>query len=152
MSRLNAGNGDIVVAGDFLPYAKAGSPLPLPDRLSVFRCVQIVRRLSLKNREIGLFCNVSAAALTDAGFPQLLAFIEANRALAPSLVFEFTQNAVRNMRPMEHESLAALAEQGFRFSMDNLTDAGKDAEEARGRFRPACPGRRSQLEHDPEKA
>ncbi len=122
VSRFNAGNGDIVVAGDFLPYAEAGSLLPMLDRLSVFRCVQIVRRLLLKNREIGLFSNVSAAALTDAGFPQLLEFIEANRALAPSLVFEFTQNAVRNMGPMEHESLAALAERGFRFSMDNLTD------------------------------
>ena len=37
-------------------------------------------------------------------------------------MFEFTQNAVRGMGPMEHESLAALAERGFRFSMDNLVD------------------------------
>jgi cyclic-di-GMP phosphodiesterase, flagellum assembly factor TipF len=122
LSRLNAGSGDLVAAGDFLPYAEAGSLLPKLDRLSVFRCVQIVRRLSLKNREIGLFCNVSGAALTDSGFPQLLEFVEANRALAPSLVFEFTQSAVRTMGPIEHESLAALAERGFRFSMDNLTD------------------------------
>ena len=122
LSRLNAGSGDLVTAADFLPYAEAASLLPKLDRLSAFRCVQIVRRLSLKNREIGLFCNVSAAALTDAGFPQLLEFIEANRALAPSLVFEFTQGAVRNMGPMEHEALAAIAERGFRFSMDNLTD------------------------------
>jgi cyclic-di-GMP phosphodiesterase TipF (flagellum assembly factor) len=84
--------------------------------------VQVVRRLLLKNRDIGLFCNLSAATLTDAGFPQLLEFIEANRAIAPSLVFEFTQSAVRNMGPIEHESLAALAERGFRFSMDNLSD------------------------------
>ena len=48
--------------------------------------------------------------------------LEANRAIAPSLVFEFTQDAVRAMGPIEHESLAALAERGFRFSMDNLTD------------------------------
>ena len=122
LSRLNAGSGELVTAADFLPYAEAASLLPKLDRLSVFRCVQIVRRLSLKNREIGLFCNVSASALTDAGFPQLLEFIEANRALAPSLMFEFTQNAVRNMGRMEHEALAAIAERGFRFSMDNLTD------------------------------
>jgi cyclic-di-GMP phosphodiesterase, flagellum assembly factor TipF len=122
LSRLNAGSGDMVAAGDFIPYAEAGALLPKLDRLSVFRCVQIVRRLLLKNREIGLFCNVSAAALTDAGFPQLLEFIEANRAIAPSLIFEFTQHAVRSMGPIEHESLAALAERGFRFSMDNLTD------------------------------
>ncbi len=52
----------------------------------------------------------------------MLEFVEANRAIAPSLVFEFTQSAVRAMGPIEHESLAALAERGFRFSMDNLTD------------------------------
>jgi cyclic-di-GMP phosphodiesterase TipF (flagellum assembly factor) len=51
-----------------------------------------------------------------------LEFIEANRAIAPSLVFEFRQDAVRAMGPIEHESLAALAERGFRFSMDNLID------------------------------
>jgi cyclic-di-GMP phosphodiesterase, flagellum assembly factor TipF len=122
VSRLNAGNGDVVAAGDFLPYAEAGSLLPKLDSLSVLRCVQVVRRLLLKNRDIGLFCNLSAATLTDAGFPQLLEFIEANRAIAPSLVLEFTQSGVRNMGPMEHESLAALAERGFRFSMDNLSD------------------------------
>jgi hypothetical protein len=38
--------------------------------------VQVVRRLLLKNREIGLFCNLSAATLTDAGFPQLLELID----------------------------------------------------------------------------
>jgi cyclic-di-GMP phosphodiesterase, flagellum assembly factor TipF len=122
MSRLNAGNGEVVAAADFLPYAEAGSLLPKLDGLCVLRCVQVVRRLLLKNRDIGLFCNLSVATLTDAGFPQLLELIEANRAIAPSLVFEFTQNAVRGMGPMEHESLAALAERGFRFSMDNLVD------------------------------
>jgi len=60
--------------------------------------------------------------LTDASFPQLLEFAEANRAIAPLLVFEFTQSAVRAMGPIENESLAALAERGFRFSMDNLSD------------------------------
>ena len=122
VSRLNAGNGEMVAAEDFLPFAEAGSLLPKLDSLSVLRCVQVVRRLLLKNRDIGLFCNLSVATLTDAGFAQLLEFLEANRAIAPSLVFEFTQTAVRSMGPIEHESLAALAERGFRFSMDNLTD------------------------------
>jgi cyclic-di-GMP phosphodiesterase, flagellum assembly factor TipF len=122
MSRLNAGNGDVVAAGDFLPYAEAGALMPKLDGVCVLRCVQLVRRLLLKNREVGLFCNLSVATLTDAGFPQLLELIDANRAIAPSLVFEFSQNAVRSMGPIEHESLAALAERGFRFSMDNLVD------------------------------
>jgi cyclic-di-GMP phosphodiesterase, flagellum assembly factor TipF len=122
LSRLKTDGGDLVAAGDFIKFAEAGSLMPKLDKLSVLRCVQVVRRLLLKNREIGLFCNLSAATLTNVTFPQLLEFIEANRAIAPALVFEFTQNAVRGMGPIEHESLAALAERGFRFSMDNLTD------------------------------
>jgi cyclic-di-GMP phosphodiesterase, flagellum assembly factor TipF len=122
VSRLKTGNGEIVAAADFLSYAEAAALLPTLDNLSVLRCVQVVRRLLLKNRDVGLFCNLSVASLIDAGFPQLLEFIEANRAIAPSLVFEFAQSAVRAMGPIEHESLAALAERGFRFSMDNLSD------------------------------
>jgi cyclic-di-GMP phosphodiesterase TipF (flagellum assembly factor) len=122
LSRLKAENGDLMAAGEFLGFAEAGGLMPKLDNLSVLRCVQIVRRLLLKNREIGLFCNLSAETLTDAGFPKLLEFMEANRAIAPSLVFEFTQNAVRAMGPIEHESMAALAELGFRFSIDNVTD------------------------------
>jgi cyclic-di-GMP phosphodiesterase TipF (flagellum assembly factor) len=122
LSRLKLGSGDLIAAADFLPYAEAGSLLPKLDSLMVLRCVQVVRRLSLKSRDVGVFCNLSGSTLTDASFPQLLEFAEANRAIAPLLVFEFTQSAVRAMGPIEHESLAALAERGFRFSIDNLTD------------------------------
>jgi cyclic-di-GMP phosphodiesterase, flagellum assembly factor TipF len=133
VSRLKAENGEVVAAGDFLPYAAVGGLLPKLDSLSVTRCVQVIRRLLLKNREIGLFCNLAVATLTDAGFPQLLEFIEANRAIASSLVFEFGQGAVRAMGPIEHESLAALAQRGFRFSMDNLTDLRIDPRELNDR-------------------
>jgi cyclic-di-GMP phosphodiesterase, flagellum assembly factor TipF len=129
VSRLKADNGDIVSAGDFLPYAEAGLLLPRLDSFAVSRCVQIVRRLLLKNRDIGLFCNLSTATLADPGFAKLLELLEANRAIAPALVFEFTQSAVRAMGPIEHASLAALAERGFRFSMDNLADLRINARE-----------------------
>jgi cyclic-di-GMP phosphodiesterase TipF (flagellum assembly factor) len=122
MSRIKGEGGEHIVAADFLKYAEAGSLMPKLDHLTVLRCVQVVRRLLLKNRDIGLFCNLSGATLTDSGFAGLLEFIEANRAIAPSLVFEFTQSAVRAMGPIEHESLAALAERGFRFSIDSLSD------------------------------
>jgi cyclic-di-GMP phosphodiesterase, flagellum assembly factor TipF len=129
LSRLKAENGDHVAAGDFIAYAESGSLMPKLDHLSALRCVQVVRRLLLKNRDIGLFCNLSGATLTDSGFAKFLEFMEANRAIAPALVFEFTQSAVRAMGPIEHESMAALAERGFRFSMDNLTDLRVDARE-----------------------
>jgi cyclic-di-GMP phosphodiesterase, flagellum assembly factor TipF len=129
LSRLKADNGDLVLADDFLDYAEAGRLMPSLDNLSVVRCVQVVRRLLLKSRDVGLFCNLSSATLTDSSFPRFLEFMEANRAIAPALVFEFTQSAVRAMGPIEHESLAALAERGYRFSIDNLTDLRVEARE-----------------------
>jgi len=133
MSRIKGDDGEHIVAADFLRYAEAGALMPRLDHLTVLRCVQVVRRLLLKNRDIGLFCNVSGATLTDAGFAGLLEFMEANRAIAPSLVFEFSQSAVRAMGPIEHESLAALAERGFRFSMDSLSDLRVDPRELNDR-------------------
>jgi len=81
-----------------------------------------VRRLLLQKREVGLFCNLAAATLADPGFARFLELMDANRAIAAALVFEFTQSAVRAMGAVEHASLATLAERGFRFAMDNLTD------------------------------
>ncbi len=127
MSRLRGEDGTLIAAVDFLPHAEAAGLMPPIDNLLLFRCVQVLRRLLLKNRDIGMFCNISATTLADSAvFPQLLEFMEANRALAPSLTFEFTQSAVRAMGPIETESLAALASRGFRFSMDNVTDLRVD--------------------------
>jgi cyclic-di-GMP phosphodiesterase TipF (flagellum assembly factor) len=123
VARLRAGDGDPLMAADFLPYAEIGGLMPKIDNLMMFRCVQVVRRLLAKNREIGLFCNLSASTLVDAEtFPQFSEFMEANKAIAPALVFEFTQTALRQMGPIENESLAALRERGYRFSLDNVTD------------------------------
>ncbi len=125
LSRLRGDNGDAIPAADFVPAAEDAGLMPKIDNLAVFRCVQIVRRLLLKNREVGLFCNLSAATLTDATvFPQLVEFLEANRAIAPSLVLEFRHAVWRTMGPREHEALATLAQHGYRFSIDNVTDLG----------------------------
>ena len=123
MSRLRTESGDVLLAADFIPQAQRAGLMASIDNLVVFRCVQVVRRLLLKNRDIGLFCNLSKSTLTDAAvFQQLLDFLEANRAIAPSLVLEFTQSALRAAGPIENESLSALADRGYRFSLDNLQD------------------------------
>src|SRR6478609_10544989 len=97
--------------------------MPRIDNLIMFRGVQVTRRLQLKSRELGVFCNISPSTLIDAAqFKQFLDFMDANRALADSVILEFSQSAVRNFGPIEHESLSALAERGFRFSMDGVAD------------------------------
>ena len=130
MSRLRTEEGEIIPAGDFIEYAENVGLMPKIDNLLVFRCVQVTRRLQLKSRDVGLFCNISASTLTDTTFfKQFLDFMDANRALSGALMFEFTQRAYRNFGPIEHERLAALAERGFRFSMDHVADLRMEPKE-----------------------
>jgi cyclic-di-GMP phosphodiesterase TipF (flagellum assembly factor) len=83
----------------------------------------VLRRLMVRNKEVGVFCNVSATTLGNpASFAQCLDFLEANRALAPSFVLEFKQAAFRRLGPTETEHLAALSQRGYRFSIDHVTD------------------------------
>jgi cyclic-di-GMP phosphodiesterase, flagellum assembly factor TipF len=123
LARLRTADGELLAATDFLSAAEAGGLMPRIDNLMVFRCVQVVRRLMSKNRDVGLFCNIAAATLADAEFfPQFTEFMEANRAIAPALVFEFTQAAYRAFGPIETESLGTLMGWGFRFSLDHVGD------------------------------
>jgi cyclic-di-GMP phosphodiesterase TipF (flagellum assembly factor) len=122
-TRLRTADGTLLQPAEFLEPAEAGGLMARIDHMLLLRCVQVVRRLQLKNREIGLFCNIAASTLNDPRlFPQMLQFMDANRALAPSLVLEFKQSMLRALGPLETESLAALRELGFRFCMDGLTD------------------------------
>jgi cyclic-di-GMP phosphodiesterase TipF (flagellum assembly factor) len=123
VSRLRTEEGEILPAADFIEIAEMARLMPKIDNLLAFRCVQVTRRLQLKSRDVGLFCNISATTLTDAtAFKQFLDFMDANRALSSALVFEFTQSAYRSFGPIEQEGLSALAELGYRFSMDHVTD------------------------------
>src|ERR1043166_1270342 len=123
LTRLRSDDGELLQPADFLEFAESGGLMPMIDNVLLFRCVQVVRRLAAKNRESGLFCNIAADTLIDsATFPQFSEFMEANRALASAIVFEFAQATVRGLGPIEQESLAALAQLGFRFSMDQVTD------------------------------
>lgn len=123
VSRLRMDDGEVIPAGAFIEYVESAGLMPKLDNLLLFRCVHVTRRLQIKNRDVGLFCNISPATLTDGVyFKQTLEFMDANRALAPALIFEFSQSAYRSFGPIERESLAALAERGFRFSMDHVAD------------------------------
>ncbi len=123
LSRLRTEEGEIVAAADFIEDADAAGLMPRIDNLVIFRSVQVTRRLQLKSRDVGVFCNLSPRTLTDANaFKQFLDFMDANRALSESLILEFSQGAYRNFGPIEMESLSALAERGFRFSMDHVGD------------------------------
>jgi cyclic-di-GMP phosphodiesterase TipF (flagellum assembly factor) len=123
VTRLRDDKDQILTADDFVGIAEAAGLIGRIDHMVMLRCVQVLRRLMVRNKEVGVFCNVAAATLGNpVTFTQCLDFLEANRALAGSLVLEFKQTTFRNLGPTETEHLAALAQRGFRFSMDHVTD------------------------------
>ena len=63
ITRLRTEGNELLQPADFLHAAEAGGLMPKIDNLLVFRSVQVVRRLQLKNRDIGLFCNISESTL-----------------------------------------------------------------------------------------
>jgi cyclic-di-GMP phosphodiesterase TipF (flagellum assembly factor) len=123
VTRLRDERDQIVAADDFILVAEAAGLIGRIDHAVMLKCVQVLRRLMVRNKDVGVFCNVAAATLGNpTTFAQCLDFLEANRALAPSLVLEFKQSTFRNLDPSKIEHLAALAQRGFRFSIDHVTD------------------------------
>jgi len=123
VTRLRDDKDQIVAADDFIPVAEATGQIGRIDHMVMLRCVQVLRRLMVRNKDVGIFCNVAASTLGNpTSFAQCLDFLEANRALAPSFVLEFKQATFRNLGPIETEHLAALAQRGYRFSIDHVTD------------------------------
>ena len=123
VTRLRDEKDQILAADDFIPTAEAGGLIGKIDHMVMLRCVQVLRRLMVRNKDVGVFCNVSAATLGNpVNFAQCLDFLEANRALAPSFVLEFKQATFRRLGPTETENLAALSQRGYRFSIDHVTD------------------------------
>ena len=123
VTRLRDDKDQILTADDFIATAESGGLIGRIDHMVMLRCVQVLRRLMVRNKDVGVFCNVSAATLGDSThFAQCLDFLEANRALAPSFVLEFKQATFRNLGPTETEHLAALSQRGYRFSIDHVSD------------------------------
>jgi cyclic-di-GMP phosphodiesterase TipF (flagellum assembly factor) len=123
MTRLRDDSDQILTADDFIATAETAGLMARIDHTVMLRCMQVLRRLMVRNKDVGVFCNVAAATLGNADtFSQCLDFLEANRALASSFVLEFKQSTLRALGPVESGHLAELALRGYRFSIDHVTD------------------------------
>ena len=100
VTRLRDDKDRVLVAEDFIATAESAGLIGRIDHAVMLRCVQVLRRLMVRNKDVGVFCNVAASTLGNSTtFAQCLDFLEANRALAPSLVLEFKQSTFRGLGP-----------------------------------------------------
>jgi cyclic-di-GMP phosphodiesterase TipF (flagellum assembly factor) len=126
-SRLRDESGRMMMPAEYLPAAEPEGLVSAIDNLLLFRCVQIVRRLAKQERKVGIFCNISLASLADeVFFPQFLEFLSENRDTASGLIFELGQAAFEARGSVEARNMAKLADLGYRFSIDKVTDLSLD--------------------------
>ena len=118
-TRLRRSDGGLIMPGEFLGEAERAGLLGVIDNMLLFRCVQIVRRLSQRDRRVGVFCNVAMSSLEDESFfPHFLHFMRENRDLAGAMIFEISVRAFNNRSSIATRNMAMLTELGFRFSLD----------------------------------
>lgn len=133
-TRLRDTSGNLIEASAFLPEAIQSRQIARIDNLLLFRSVQVIRRLTSRSRNAILFCNISSVSLVDETFfPGFLEFVKANQNFCDVLVFEFSQPDVAAMGAAELESLSALYDLGFRFSVDQISDMKMDFNSLAGR-------------------
>ncbi len=118
-TRLRRADGRVIMPTEFLAAAERANLLGVIDNLLLFRCVQIVRRLSERDQRIGVFCNISMASLEDDQFfTTFLDFMRENRDMAHAMIFEISVRAFRARSAIATRNMSRLKELGFRFSLD----------------------------------
>lgn len=132
-TRLRDERDQLIMPGEFLGAAREAGLLGVIDNMLLFRCVQIVRRLSEKDRRVGVFCNVGMSSLEDESFfPQFLEFIQDNRDLSGSLIFEVGARDFSSRSAVAARNMGRLSDLGFRFSIDKADGLDVDLPELQG--------------------
>lgn len=134
LSRLRTEDGTLIMPSQYIRIAEPAGLMSVVDNVLLFRCVQVLRSWSQRNKDIAVFCNLSRDTLQDAGFfAQFVEFMQQNRELSNMLIFEIAQSTFANAGAAEDEALSRLADLGFVFSMDKVTTLDIDFAVARSR-------------------
>lgn len=126
-SRVRSADGGQIMPDRYLDIAAREGLIATIDNLLLMRCIQLVRETEKRQHHVGFFSNISAATLGDGEFMrQFLQILGQNQSLVPKLVFELSQQELREGGSVTAGVLAQLARLGLRFSMDQVTDLNLD--------------------------
>lgn len=121
-SRVRDAEGKLIGPERYLKIAEDAGLIAAIDNILLIRCIQLVRKMQKRKRNLGFFVNISAHTLKDTSFfAEFLRFMGENADLAPHMVFEFVQADVADIEPDTAAKLHQLGEMGFRFSLDRVS-------------------------------
>ena len=126
-SRIKAADGKVLVPEQYLDIAERFGLVTAIDNMLLFRCIQLLRKLRKANANVGFFLNISQRTLADRDFfREFINLMAQNAELAPAIVFEFSQKAWDTADNTLHRDLDRLAQLGYRFSLDKVTNLDID--------------------------
>ncbi len=128
-SRIRIEDGTVLGPDQYLALAEAEGLLTTIDNLLLFRCVQLVRRVRRRNRNVGFFVNMATASLEDEAFvTPFLDFLEQNPELSDHIVFEFGAADFRQASAAAQIILSELRQRRYGFSIDRVEVLDLDPE------------------------
>jgi cyclic-di-GMP phosphodiesterase TipF (flagellum assembly factor) len=134
LSRLRTEDGRVILPSQYIKVAEPAGLMSVIDNMLLFRCVQAMKAWTQRNREIGIFYNLSRETLQDRlFFGQFMEWLEENRQLAGLLIFEISQETFETLNPVESANITRLGEMGFTLSIDRVTHLDIDFKLARAR-------------------
>lgn len=128
--RLQLEDGDLADRADFLPTRGGEDLLRQIEGTGLVEAITISRRSRTGGQPITLYVPLSRATLGDsAASEQLLVSLEANRAIAPGLIFLVTETDWRSLTTGERAIADAVVKKGAGFSIANVKSLRVDVAE-----------------------
>ncbi|UYN99491.1 MAG: EAL domain-containing protein [Devosia sp.] len=116
--RLMLEDGELAGAVDFMPRRKGGDLVVRIEAAALVEAIAIARRSRTGGQPVTLYLPLSGASLDDEdAAEQLLAVLDANRSVAPGLVFLVTESDWSAMSPRQKSVAAGIARKGAGFSI-----------------------------------
>ncbi len=128
--RLMLEDGDLADYADFAPRRNGQDVLRHIEGVGLVEAITICRRARSSGQPITLYIPLSRASLGDsASSEQLLASLEANRAIAEGLIFAIAESEWLGMSTAERAIADAVAKKGAGFSIVNVKSLRVDVAE-----------------------
>jgi cyclic-di-GMP phosphodiesterase TipF (flagellum assembly factor) len=128
--RLMMEDGDLADRADFMPRRGGEDVLRQIEGTGLVEAITICRRARTSGQPITLYIPLSRATLGDsAASEQLIVSLEANRAIAPGLIFVIGEIDWQSLTTGERAIADAVAKKGAGFSIANVKSLRVDVAE-----------------------
>lgn len=130
MPRLMLEDGDLADSADFMPSQGGDDVLTQIEAIGLVEAITIARRARTGGQPVNLYIPLSRATLGNAeGFGQLMATLEANRAIAAALSFRINAAQWQSLTTGERAIADAIVKKGVSFSLSGVTSLRVDIAE-----------------------